>query len=280
MSKIEYKKIADAVKKLCIKINYVLPGDVSAALKKARKREKNLLARNTLFQIMENLRIAEKNESPLCQDTGAVEVFARLGRSVKIIGGRLEDAVNEGVSAAYLNEKFRKSIVRDPFKRENTKDNTPASVYVETSEGDNIKLKVLLKGAGSENSSSINFFTPNVSWDSLEGYILENVYQKALYSCPPVVVSVAVGGNFSSAPAAAKKALFRNIGAKNPDKFYDLKEKRLLHLINLTGIGPMGTGGKTTALAVYITALPVHIASLPCAISIQCHSLRRGEVTI
>lgn len=280
MRKIHYRKIYQVVKNLCIAINYNLPSDVVGALTGALKKEKNRIARYTLCRIIENTRIARDEKIPLCQDTGTVEVFAEVGCDAAIIGGCFTDAVNEGVAAAYTEEKFRASVVSDPLARTNTRNNTPATVNVEFVEGNDIKIQILLKGAGSENSSVIKFFPPSVSYKELEDFIFGAVVEKAAYSCPPVVVSAAIGGNFSSAPLASKKALFRKIGSRNPDCFYEKKEMDLLKRINSTGIGPMGTGGKITALAVFLTPLSSHIASMPCAVNIQCHSFRRGEIII
>ncbi len=280
MRKIPTSQITRIVEHLCVNLNYNLSLDIISAIKSACRRESLSLAKNTLKQILENSRIAKKRKLPLCQDTGAIEAFVELGRDYCVDGGLISDALNNGVRAAYKKHDFRQSIVSDPIKRVNTFNNTPISIYFSEAKTKRIKIGIMLKGAGSENSSAMKFFPPSACWNEIENYIVEFVKEKAAYACPPVIVSVALGGNFSSAPLAAKKALFRKVHSTNKNKFYATKEKKLLKRINSLKIGPMGTGGKTTALAVFISALPTHIASLPCAITLQCHSLRRGEIIL
>lgn len=280
MRKIHISEIISAIKNLCIDINYNLPKDVLSALKKSFSIETDEIALSTLKQIVHNATLASQLRIPLCQDTGLVEVFAQVGCGVFVYGGCLTEAINSGVEAAYREERFRMSVVADPFKRINTQSNSPVTINIEYIKGTRLILKVLLKGGGAENSSAMKFFPPDTDWKIIEDFIYETVREKSPYSCPPVIVSVAVGGSFSSAPIAAKKALFRKVGGSNPDSFYKDKEEKLLRRINSSNIGPMATGGKTTALAVFITSLPTHIAMLPCAVNIQCHSLRRGVVTV
>ncbi len=277
-------QIYQIARKSAEEINFSLSGDVLQALKKAVHIEKQP-SRSILETIIKNNNIARSKHLPLCQDTGMVEAYIGIGSEVDILRSSnlprrifsISSAVTEGIKAAYLENRFRCSMVSDPFTRKNTFDNTPVFVYQEEiPRSKNISIGIIAKGGGSENASAIKFFAPSAGWQDVENFIIETVKEKAPSACPPVIVSVALGGNFSSAPLAAKKVfLHRKIGSRNPNKYYAEREEKLLLKINSLGIGPMGLGGKTTALGVFITPLPTHIAALPCAVVIQCHSLRR-----
>jgi fumarate hydratase subunit alpha len=275
---IESKIIIEAIANLCAKANFHLPNDILCALKQSILYEDNV-AKDILEEIIENAEIAKTNGLPLCQDTGTANFFVKLGRNVQIEDGNIYDAINEGVSLGYKNNYLRKSIVSDPLNRKNTQNNTPANVYVDSIDGDKIEISFLPKGGGSENASALKMLAPFCGWEGIKGFVLD-VVDNARNACPPLIVGIGIGGDFSSVALLAKKTLFREIGSKNNSSFYDNKEKELLEDINKLNIGPMGLRGKTTALAVFIETKPTHIALLPVAVSIQCHSCRRQTITI
>jgi len=272
--------IQSTVERLSRSMNLYLPPDVLAALIRARRAEKKPSARNILDVIIENADCALRTGAALCQDTGTVEAYIDVGDNAAVSGGSIESAVEKGVRAAYLKNGFRASIVSDPIERKNTLDNTPVSFYFTRSRGSRIKISLMAKGGGSENVSAVKFIPPSGGWDAVGEFILDTVRKKAPYACAPVIVSAAVGGGFASAPLAAKKALFRKIGDRNRSAVYAARERKLLKKINSTGIGPMGQGGSTTALDVFLTPLPSHIATLACAVAVQCHSMRRASAVI
>ena len=297
--KIPVSRIYQTARQLAEDVNLSLPRDVLVALQRAYENEKKApyssgrVPLEILKAIIENARISRRERLPLCQDTGFVEAYLSIGSGVVVTRGEKDkgpykafltasQAVAAGIRDAYIGNRFRFSMVSDPLTRKNTSDNTPSFIYIEEIPGSkNITLGIIAKGGGSENSSAIKFFTPSVKWADIENFIIETVRRKAPFACPPVIVSVALGGNFSAAPLAAKKIfLSRKIGSANPDPVYNRRENILLKKINSLGIGPMGLGGKTTALDVFITPIPTHIAMLPCAIVIQCHSLRVGRAVI
>ncbi|MBN1622212.1 MAG: fumarate hydratase [Endomicrobiales bacterium] len=281
MRQIKTDKISETISRLCRQSNYFLPEDVWRALKESYKKESNENARWTLGQILENATLAGQKEIALCQDTGNLEVFVKIGQEVQVVGGNLKDAINNGVSNGYKEGNLRKSIVADPlFDRKNTGDNTPAQIYYEMVSGDKLEITVLPKGAGSENSSALKMLIPSDGWQGIKNFILDTVKEKAGSSCAPLIVGVGIGGTFSSVSMLAKKALLREVGVNSGNPYYAEREKELLEAINKTGIGPMGTGGKTTALAANIETAPCHIGSLPVAVSMQCHSCRRLTETI
>lgn len=279
MREIAASKITDTVERMCKQANYCLPEDVVRSLAGAYKDETSPAGKEILGELLENAKIAAAKGVPLCQDTGIADIFVKIGQDAKVTGGLLGEAINQGVARGYEKGYLRKSIVGDPVERKNTGDNTPANIYVEVVTGDKIELTILPKGGGSENTSAVKMLTPASEWDGIREFVLQTV-KAAVNACPPMVVGVGIGGSFSSVALLAKKALLRKIGAGNRLTFYSMKEKELLKLINDTGIGPMGLGGSTTALAVHIEAAPCHIASLPVAVSIQCHSCRRLTETI
>jgi fumarate hydratase subunit alpha len=250
------------------------------ALEQYSVLETNITAKDILKEIVKNAYIAKKEQIPLCQDTGTANFFIKLGRNLDIEDGNIYDAINKGVSLGYINNYLRKSIVSDPIERENTQDNTPANIYIDIVPGNKIEITFLSKGGGSENASALKMFIPSVNWDGIKEFILNTVSDKGRNACPPLVVGVGIGGDFGSVGLISKKALLREIDSENSNIFYREKEKELLCNINKLNIGPMGVGGKTTALAVFIEIKPTHIASLPVAVCIQCHSCRRKTVII
>jgi fumarate hydratase subunit alpha len=279
MRKIKSEVIITTVENLCGETNFKLPADVLKSLEQNIVLEKDT-AKDILKEIIENADIAKKGQIPLCQDTGTANFFIKLGRDTEIEDGDIYAAVNKGVSLGYINSYLRKSVVSDPLERKNTRDNTPANIYVDMVSGDKIEITFLPKGGGSENASVLKMLTPSVGWNGAKEFILSVVNDKGRNACPPLVVGVGIGGDFASVGIMSKKALLRKIGSENKNAFYGGKEIELLNDINKLNIGPMGMGGKTTALAVFIETKPVHIASLPVAVNIQCHSCRRKTVII
>jgi fumarate hydratase subunit alpha len=277
--KIKSEIIINAVADVCSKANFELPEDILRCLGQCAALETGI-AKDILGEIIENADIAKKEQIPLCQDTGTANFFIKLGKDIIIEDGNIYDAINKGVSSGYVGNYLRKSIVSDPLERKNTQDNTPASVYVDTVDGNEIEIIFLPKGGGSENASALKMLIPSVGWNGIKEFVLNTVNDKGRSACPPLVVGVGIGGDFSSVGLLAKKALLRKVDSNNQSIFYDNKEQELLDDINKLNIGPMGLGGKITALAVFIETKPVHIASLPVAVSIQCHSCRRKTVVI
>ncbi|MBU0671949.1 MAG: fumarate hydratase [Candidatus Margulisbacteria bacterium] len=280
MREIVAKKITETVKKLCIEANTNLSEDVLEALNKALSKEESPTGREILRQLINNAKIAWRDKLALCQDTGTAIVFIELGQDVRIIEGLLPEAVNEGVSRGYHQGYLRKSMVRDPLTRKNTGDNTPAIIHTEIVPGENIKIKVLTKGGGAENCSVIKMFKPSSLPAEIEDFIIETVEKAGPNACPPVIVGVGIGGTFDYVATLAKKALLRQVGMHNSAHDTAKWEKEILEKINKTGIGPMGLGGRTTALAVNIEKYPCHISSLPVAVNIQCHAHRSKEAVI
>ncbi|MGI6781612.1 MAG: fumarate hydratase [Acholeplasmataceae bacterium] len=272
MRKIESSLIANAVSKALIKANKVLPNDVYDALNKALNQETNELSKDVLQKIILNADIAKDEFIPMCQDTGMVVCFAEVGYDVKIVGD-LYEAINDGVSQAYTKGYLRKSVA-DPISRLNTRDNTPAIVHVKLVPGDKLVLKLAPKGAGSENMSSVKMLTPAVGIDGVKKHVLEQVRNAGGKPCPPIIVGIGIGGNLEKSALLAKEALLRDVDDVNPNPVLKNLEFELLKEINELGIGPMGFGGKTTALAVKISTYPTHIAALPVAVNIQCHAAR------
>lgn len=278
MKKVSSREIIEKVKTLIADTSFNLPEDVLKSLKNNLKKEKGT-AKNIIEEIIENANIASKEKIPLCQDTGTANFFVNLGKEVFVVGN-IFDAINTAVSQSYKENYLRKSIVCDPLNRKNTQDNTPANIYLDIVDGDKIEITFLPKGGGSENASFLKMLEPAQGWQGVKKFVLECVIAKAKNACAPVIVGVGIGGDFASVGKIAKKSLLRLIGSKNKNPFYDKKEKELLKEINKLNIGPMGMGGKTTALAVFINTYPTHIASMPVAVSMQCHSCRRKKVII
>jgi len=284
MRYIEFEKIAETVESLCITAGYELPGDVLAALEEAAQKESDSTAVRILNQLIENARIAVTEKIPLCQDTGLAVVFVEQGADVAVkgaVGATLFDAVNAGVKAGYEKGYLRKSVVADPLKgRKNTGSNTPAVIHHTIVPGKKLKLTVMTKGGGCENKSQFKMFRPTAEKCEIIDWVVDVVRAAGADACPPFVVGVGIGGNFEESCLLSKKALLRNLGAKNGDEFYAELESDLLSAINALGLGPQGFGGDTTALACLVEAAPCHIASLPVAVNIQCHSHRHKTAII
>ena len=274
---INVKEIIKTVKELSIEANYYLPDDIKEAIEKAEKNEKWPIANNILNKIIENSHIAAREKIPICQDTGMACVFVDIGQDVHIIGGNLEEAINEGVRQGYEEGFLRKSVVKDPLHRVNTNDNTPALIYYNIVPGDKVKIIVSPKGFGSENMSRIAMLKPSDGLEGVKNFVLETVRIAGPNPCPPIVIGIGIGGNFDKVAYLAKKALLRYVNEKNVDEFYGNLEKELLKEVNKIGIGPQGFGGKTTALALNIETYPTHIAGLPVAVNINCHATRHKE---
>lgn len=257
-----------------------MPKDVDDKIVQCREVETWNIAREVLQTIEENIHIARKENIPLCQDTGMACIFIEMGQDVHVIGGSLEDAINEGVAEGYKEGYLRKSIVSDPIERINTEDNTPAVIYYNIVQGNKIKITVAPKGFGSENMSKIAMLKPADGLEGIKNFILDVVKEAGPNPCPPIVVGVGIGGTFDKCAYLSKKALLRSINLGNKNKFYKDLEEELLEKINSLGIGPQGFGGKTTALAVNIETFPTHIAGLPVAVNVSCHVTRHKEEII
>lgn len=280
MREISAAVITDVIERLCIEANQVLPEDVKQAIGQCRACEDGEIACKILDDIIENYKIAENEQVPICQDTGMACVFLEIGQDVHITGGDLTEAVNEGVRRGYDKGYLRKSVVKDPVRRGNTGDNTPAMLYTEIVPGEQIRVTVGPKGFGSENMSAIRMFKPSAGLQGIKDFILETVEAAGPNPCPPMVVGVGIGGTFDKAALLAKKALMRSVDSENSDPFYADLEKEMLEKINELGIGPQGFGGKTTAIGLNIETMPTHIAGMPCAINISCHVTRHKTEVI
>lgn len=280
MREINAEKITEVIERLCIEANQVLPEDVKEAIGKCRACEDGEIARQILDNIIDNYRIAQEEQVPICQDTGMACVFLEIGQDVHITGGDLTEAVNEGVRRGYEKGYLRKSVVKDPVRRGNTGDNTPAMLYTEIVPGEQLKITVGPKGFGSENMSAIRMFKPSAGLQGIKDFILETVEAAGPNPCPPMIVGVGIGGTFDKAALLAKKALMRPVDSENPDPFYADLEKEMLEKINELGIGPQGFGGRTTAIGLNIETMPTHIAGMPCAINISCHVTRHKTEVI
>lgn len=280
MREIDVNDIIDAVRELCIRANCVLNDDVYNALENAKNNEKSEIGKEILCQLTDNADIAKNENVPICQDTGMAIVFVELGQEVHIKGGLLTDAINEGVRRGYRDGYLRKSVVADPFLRENTKDNTPAIIHYDIVEGDKIKIIVAPKGFGSENMSKIYMLKPSAGIEGAKDAIVQAVDEAGPNPCPPMVVGVGVGGNFEMAALLAKKALLRPIGSHSDKPHLREMEEELLERMNSLGIGPQGLGGITTVLGVNVESFPTHIAGMPIAVNISCHVTRHAEVIL
>lgn len=271
MRTVHVNEIIKNVKEMCIEANHFLTEDMKEALAKAQQEEKAPLGRQILNQLEENLQIAAEDMIPICQDTGMAVIFMEVGQEVCIVGGLLTDAVNEGVRQGYVEGFLRKSVVKDPLIRENTKDNTPAVIHYDIVAGDKIKITVAPKGFGSENMSRVFMLKPAAGAEGVKEAILAAVRDAGPNACPPMVVGVGIGGTFEKCALMAKKALARPVNVHSEIPYVKEMEEELLARINKTGIGPGGLGGSTTALAVNINTYPTHIAGLPVAVNICCH---------
>ncbi|MBN1526283.1 MAG: fumarate hydratase [Candidatus Omnitrophica bacterium] len=277
MRTIHVAKIRDAVKELCLKANFELRPDVLKALKRALRKETDDRARGILADIIENASMARRREIAICQDTGMVPVFIWIGQGVRLAGGDLSAAVNEGVKRAYREGYLRTSVVDDPFLRKNTLTNTPVAVYTEIVRGSRVKIVVAPKGFGSENKSQVRMFKPTASEKDIKEFIVEVVRKAGPDACPPLVLGVGIGGTFDMAAHLAKVALLRPLGSRHNKRHIARLEAELLKRINALGIGPMALGGRTTALGVNIVTFATHIAGLPVAVNVSCHATRGAE---
>ena len=279
MRTIETGQITETVARLSIHANRYLPKDVADALQKACGEEPWPPAREVLSHLEENVRLAAERQVPICQDTGMACVYIELGQDVHIEGS-LEDAVNEGVRRGYTEGYLRKSIVKDPLRRVNTEDNTPAFLHIRLVPGDRCRITVMPKGCGAENMSRLAMLKPADGLEGVKAFVLETVRLAGSNPCPPTVLGVGIGGGFDTAPVLAKHALLRPLSDPNPDPFYAALEKEWLEEINRLGIGPQGFGGRTTCLSLAIETAPTHVASLPVAVSVSCHATRRAEALL
>lgn len=280
MREINASLITKEVKRLVIEANYFLSDDVMNALKDSQKNEKWQLASDTIGKIVENAEIASTDKAPMCQDTGMVVVFVKMGQDVRVTDGFIEDAINQGVREGYDEGLLRKSVVGDPLNRVNTKDNTPAVIHYEIVPGDKLSIMVAPKGFGSENMSRLKMLKPSEGLEGVKQFILETVELAGPNPCPPIVVGVGIGGTFEKATLLAKKSLMRSLDKHNENPYYEELEKEMLEKVNDLGIGPQGFGGRTTALKVNIEYYPTHIAGLPVAVNINCHATRHKEVIL
>ncbi len=271
MRSIHVDEIAEAIKEMCIEANHFLSEDIKSALGEAAKREESPLGRQILGQLEENLAIASEDMIPICQDTGMTVVFLEVGQEVHVEGGLLTDAVNEGVRRGYEEGFLRKSVVRDPVFRENTKDNTPAVIYYDIVAGERMRITVAPKGFGSENMSRVFMLKPADGIEGVKNAVFTAVEDAGPNACPPMVIGVGIGGTFEKCALMAKQALTRPVNCRSEIPYVRELEEELLDRINRTGIGPGGLGGNTTALAVNINTYPTHIAGLPVAVNICCH---------
>ena len=280
MREINVKEVENAVRNLSIEANYYVGEDIKDALIEFKKNEPFKIAEEVLDKIILNDEIACKEQMPMCQDTGMACVFLEIGQDVHFVGGLLEDAINEGVRRGYEEGYLRKSVVKDPIDRVNTKDNTPAIIYYDIVSGDKVKITLAPKGFGSENMSRIGMLKPADGLEGVKKFIIDTVEQAGPNPCPPMVIGVGIGGTFDKAAYLAKKALLRPINVRNSNEFYKNLEEELLEKINKLGIGPQGFGGRTTALGLNIETYPTHIAGLPVAVNINCHATRHKDITL
>lgn len=280
MRTIPTDKITSAVIELARRANFELSVEVVARFTALRDDEDDAAARSTLDIILENAEIAPRDALPLCQDCGSAIVFVEMGQDVRLEGKLLDDAVNEGIGAAYEKYFLRKSIVGDPLRRRNTGTNTPAFIHAELVPGDRVRVTVYLKGGGSENMSSLKMFNPTASEDDIITHIVETVKAAGPNPCPPLFLGVGIGGTADIAMLNSKKAVLRGVGTNHNDPYYAELEARILDRLNATGVGPLGFGGRSTAAAVYIKEAPTHIATLPVALNLNCHSLRYGTAEL
>lgn len=271
MRVIQTAEITKQIKEMCIEANHFLSPDMKQALEDAKDAEKTEIGKHILEKLCENMKIAAEDEIPICQDTGMAVIFMEIGQEVHFTGGYLEDAINEGVRQGYEEGYLRKSVVKDPLLRENTKDNTPAVVHYQIVPGERIKMTVAPKGFGSENMSRIFMLKPADGMEGVKKAVLTAAKEAGSNACPPMVIGVGIGGTFEKCALLAKQALLRQIGEFSEIPYIKEMERELLKQVNQTGIGPGGLGGTTTALAVHINVYPTHIAGLPVAVNICCH---------
>lgn len=281
MRELDVSLVTAAVARLCEVAAFNLPDDAVAALRAAREAERSAPGREVIRLLEENEQLARAERIPICQDTGFVLVFIELGQDLHLAGGDLNAAIQAGVARGYTEHYLRASMVADPlFARVNTRDNTPAMIYVDVVPGESLKLSLLAKGAGSENSTQLGMLSPAAGPAGVRDFVVQAVVKAGPNACPPVVVGVGVGGTADRALLLAKRATLRPVGSPNADARFAAFEREILDTVNATGIGPQGFGGLVTALAVHVEAAPTHIASLPVAVNLQCHAVRHAEVVL
>ena len=280
MREIDVQLISDTVAELCEDANLHLPCGMREVIESAVPKEQSPVCKEVLGDIIGNIDCAAELNVPICQDTGMAVIFLEIGQDVHFTGGSLYEAINKGVAKGYVEGKLRLSVVKDPIRRGNTNDNTPAIIHTTITDGDKVKIMVAPKGFGSENMSRMKMFTPSASVDDIVGFVTETVSVAGSNPCPPIVLGVGIGGDFEQCALLAKKALCRDLRVRNPDPFYAGLEQKMLERANMTGIGSQGFGGTVTALYVNIEQAPTHIAGLPVAVNVGCHVTRHKEKTI
>ncbi len=280
MRNINTDAITEVVEKLCKSANYYLNEDIFNGIKNAQKAEESETGKDILNKLIENAAIAKEKAVAICQDTGMAVIFVDIGQDVHITGGSLTDSINEGVRRGYESGYLRKSVVKDPIERVNTKDNTPAVIHYNIVDGDKLRITVAPKGFGSENMSTLKMLKPADGLDGVKKFVIDTVDNAGPNPCPPIIVGVGIGGTMEKAALLAKKALLRPINQRSDIGYVSELEDQLLSDINLLGIGPSGLGGRTTALAVNIEVYPTHIAGLPVAVNINCHATRHAEAEL
>lgn len=280
MREIDVNIIKEKVKELCIQANKFLPEDLEERIKECALCETCELPKSIMKSLSDNLDAARELDIPICQDTGMAVIFAEIGQDVHLVGGSFEKAVNSGVAEGYTEGYLRCSVVKDPLRRINTGNNTPAVLHTRIVDGDKVKITVAPKGFGSENMSCIKMFTPSATREDIIDFVVDAVKTAGSNPCPPMVLGIGIGGTFEQCALLAKTALCRNVSEKNKDEFYSVMEEEILERINDLDIGPQGFGGKTTALSVAIEAKPTHIAGLPVAVNVGCHVTRHKTAVI
>lgn len=280
MREVAAKEITETVARLCMEANTILPAETAELIDAAEEKELSYAGRGVLKDLHDNYVLAAREGIPICQDTGMAVVFAEIGQEVHITGGAFEDAVNDGVREGYGRGFLRKSVVKDPLRRENTGDNTPAVIHTRIVPGDEVSLTVAPKGFGSENMSAMKMFLPSCTQEEIVEFIVSVADRAGSNPCPPMILGVGLGGTVEKAALLAKKALLRPMNMRNRDELYEKLEERALEGVNALGIGPQGFGGTVTALAVNIETYPTHIAGLPCVVNVSCHATRHAETVI
>lgn len=278
---LDVSAVTDAVRDACVEVNYRLPDEMVVAIRSARGREESPVGREVLDQLVENAELAAQGEFPYCQDTGSAVVFVDVGQDVHLVGGSLDDAVNEGVRRGYTDGYLRASIVRDPlFDRTNTGDNTPAFIHTRIVSGDQVEIVVDAKGGGSENMSRAMMLRPADGLDGVRRFVLETIEGAGASGCPPGIAGVGVGGNFETSAQLAKRALMRPVGEPHPDPEVARFETELAEAAQGLGLGPQAMGGTVTVLGVHVETAPTHIASLPVAVNMECHAHRTKKIVL
>lgn len=281
MRSVEVHSVKEAVKQACREMAFVCSPDIIARLEEGRKQETGVRSRIAMDTLLENARIAKEENIPICQDTGMVTVYVHMGQDVVFTGGSLKQAVLDGVAESYTENGLRASVVDDPvFERKNTKTNTPAVIYFDVTDGEEVRIELTAKGFGSENMSRIAMLKPAQGVEGIREFVLETIRMAGPNACPPMIVGVGIGGTFDACAVLSKRALLRGVNDAHPDPRYAALEEELYEAANELGIGPMGLHGKTTVLSVKIETMPTHIAGMPCAVNICCHACRHREVIL